>query len=92
MAKKKTTPVKADSLAGRLEGFSLRFNVDIGLGQDNLEQFQNRCISAVGEYVGDSLSDINRVTAVVYDFLGLSFSKENRKLQLQVGHPVVSQG
>lgn len=77
MAKKKTTPVKADSLAERLEGFSLRFNVDIGLGQDNLEQFQNRCISAVGEYVGDSLSDINRVTAVVYDFLGLSFSKEN---------------
>lgn len=75
MPKKKITPVAAGELAKRVEGFSQRFNVPVG--QNELIHFQNRCISAIGEYIGSDIDDVNHVTREVCDLVGLSFAGDN---------------
>ncbi len=76
MARKKIKIVEANAktsgLIQRLDGFSLRFNVSIL--KNGTTQFQNRCISAIGSFIGEDTSKYNWVARNVYDLLGLPFS------------------
>jgi hypothetical protein len=76
MAKKKTKIIEANAktsdLIGRIEGFSLRFNTDI---LDNGKtHFKNRCISAIGEFIGSDVSHVNYVSSKVFYLLGIPYN------------------
>ncbi len=76
MARKKIKIIEANAktseLIQRLDGFSLRFNVNIL--KNGFTQFQNRCISAIGAFIGGDTSKYNWVARNVYDLLGIPFS------------------
>ncbi len=78
MEKKKIKIIEANAKTSetikRLDGFSLRFNID--LCQNSLKHFQNRCISATGEFVGESVNKLNLVSAPVFYLLGLPYTNE----------------
>ena len=80
MAKKKIKIVPADAKTSetiqRIEHFSSRFNIEAP--QSNKKQFQYRCISAISEYVGDSVSNINYVSSKVFFLLGLPYTGTSR--------------
>lgn len=78
MARKKIKIVEANAktsdLIQRMDGFSHRFNVDIL--KNGTYQFQNRCISAIGAFVGDDTARYNWVTRNICDLLGIPFCQD----------------
>lgn len=69
---------KTSGLIQRMEGFSLRFNVNIL--KNGTSQFQSRCISAIGSFIGGDTSRYNWATRKVCDLLGIPFSWNNAYL------------
>lgn len=76
MAKKKTKIIEANeknsTLISRIDGFSLRFNIDAL--QTGKNHFKNRCVSAIGEFMGTDTADVNRVSSAVFYLLGIPYT------------------
>lgn len=82
MARKKIKIVEANAKTSnfiqRIDGFSFRFNVNIL--KNGTSQFQNRCISAIGSFIGSDTARYNWATRNVSDLLGIPFSWEHAYL------------
>lgn len=76
MGKKKIEVIEATTkssvLINRIEGFSSRFNIH--MMQNGKNHFKNRCISAIGEFMGTSIRDVNSVSSEVFYLLGLPYT------------------
>nr|WP_122011710.1 hypothetical protein [Maliibacterium massiliense] len=79
MAKKKVTVVEANAenseLISRTEGFSQRFN--IVMPQNEKTHFKNRCISAIGEFVGDDSAILNRISSEAFNLMGVVYTPDD---------------